>query len=39
VSDDLRPLVVTGAVTLIGLLINWLRKRTTKPVEAVAANE
>jgi hypothetical protein len=39
VSDDLRPLVVTGAVTLIGLLINWLRKRTTKPVDAVAAKE
>jgi hypothetical protein len=38
VSDDLRPLVVTGAVALIGLLVNWMRKRTTKPVDAVAAN-
>lgn len=39
VSDDLRPLIVSAAVTGIGLLINWLRKRTTKPIEAVAAKE
>ena len=39
VSDDLRPLIVSAAVAAIGLLINWLRKRTTKPVEAVAAKE
>jgi hypothetical protein len=39
VSDDLRPLVVSASLAGIGLLINWLRKRTTKPVEAVAAKE
>jgi hypothetical protein len=37
VPEDMRPLIVSAAISLIGLLINWLRKRTTKPLEVVAA--
>jgi hypothetical protein len=37
VSPDLRPLVVTLIFSAIGLLIGWMRKRTTKPIELVAA--
>lgn len=36
VPDDMRPLVVSSALAGIGLLIGWLRKRTTKPLEVVA---
>lgn len=36
VPDDMRGFVVTMGITMIGLLINWLRKRTTKPVDLVA---
>lgn len=36
VAPDLRSVVTTAAITVIGLLINWLRKRTTKPLEVVA---
>lgn len=36
VPPDLRGLVVSGAIGLLGLLIGWLRKRTTKPIEIVA---
>ncbi len=35
VPQDLRGLVVSGAIGLLGLLIAWLRKRTTKPLELV----
>lgn len=36
IPDDLRPLAVSGFVAMIGLLINWLRKRTAKPLDQVA---
>lgn len=35
VPEDLRPIVVSSSFAGIGLLINWLRKRTTKPMELV----
>lgn len=36
VPEDMRGLVVSSIFGLIGLVINWLRKRTTKPIELVA---
>ncbi len=39
VPEDMRGLVITAAFTAIGLLINWLRKRTTMPIEVVAASD
>lgn len=36
VPPDMRGMVVTALVTGLGYLINWMRKRTTKPVELVA---
>lgn len=36
VPEDLRGLVISVIPFGIGLLINWLRKRTTKPLEVVA---
>lgn len=36
IPTDLRGLVVTGAIAAIGLLIGWLRKRISKPLEIVA---
>lgn len=36
VPEDMRGLVVSSIFGLIGLMINWLRQRTTKPVEMVA---
>lgn len=36
VPEDMRGLVVSAGLGLIGLLIGWLRKRTTKPIELVA---
>jgi hypothetical protein len=35
VPDDMRPLVVSGAVSLVGYVFEWLRKTTTKPLEIV----
>ena len=37
IPDDMRSLVISAAVMGLGLLINWLRKRTTKPLDAVVA--
>jgi hypothetical protein len=39
VPEDMRGLVVTAVFTLIGYLMVWLRKRTTKPIEIVAASD
>lgn len=36
IPDDLRGITVTGLIAAIGLLINWLRKRVTQPLEVVA---
>lgn len=36
---DMRPLVVSASFGALGLLIGWLRKRTTKPIELVAMPE
>lgn len=33
---DMRGMVTAALVTALGYLINWLRKRVTKPVELVA---
>lgn len=33
---DMRGLTATAALALIGQIVVWLRKRTTKPVEVVA---
>lgn len=35
--EDMRGFVMSGVLMLIGLLIGWLRKRTSKPIEVVAA--
>ncbi len=37
VPEDLRGIVVSASLGGIGLLIGWLRKRTAKPIELVAA--
>lgn len=37
VPEDMRGLVVSGVLFVVGLLIAWLRKRTTKPLAEVAA--
>jgi H+/Cl- antiporter ClcA len=39
IPPDMRNLSVTAFIGIIGLLINWLRKRTTKPLELVATSE
>lgn len=39
VPADMRGLVMSGAITALGLIINWLRQRTTKPLELVAIAE
>lgn len=36
IPPDMRGLVVTALVGALGLLMNWLRKRTSKPLEVVA---
>jgi hypothetical protein len=36
VPTDMRSVAATAFITAMGYLINWLRKRTTKPVEVVA---
>lgn len=37
VPEDLRGIVVAGSFGAIGLIISWLRKRTSKPIEVIAA--
>lgn len=37
VPEDMRGIVVSAAIGLLGLIINWMRKRTSKPLELVAA--
>ena len=39
VPQDMRSLSVSALIGLIGLLISWLRKRVTKPIEMVAVPE
>ena len=39
VPEDMRGLVVSAIFGLIGLMINWLRQRTTKPLETVAVKD
>lgn len=36
VPEDMRGLVVSATFAAIGLLISWLRKRTTQPIEITA---
>lgn len=36
VPPDMRGLTATAALALIGQVVVWLRKRTTKPIEVVA---
>jgi hypothetical protein len=36
VPPDMRGVATTAFITALGYLINWLRKRTTKPLEVVA---
>lgn len=36
VPPDMRGVATTAFITGLGYLINWLRKRTTKPLEVVA---
>jgi hypothetical protein len=39
IPPDMQNLSVTAFIGVLGLLINWLRKRTTKPIELVEAPE
>jgi hypothetical protein len=39
VPQDMRSLSISALVGIIGLIISWLRKRTTKPLELVAIPE
>lgn len=39
VPTDMRGVVTTALIAGLGYLINWLRKRTTKPIEVVAVAE
>ncbi len=39
IPDDLRPLTVSSGLIGIGLLVTWLRKRTTKPLSAVIKDD
>lgn len=36
VPPDMRSVAATAFITALGYLINWLRKRTTKPLEVVS---
>lgn len=36
IPPDLRPLAISSFVFALGLVISWLRKRTSKPLEIVA---
>lgn len=37
VPEDMRGIIVSATFSALGLLIGWLRKRTSKPIEIVAA--
>jgi hypothetical protein len=39
IPPDMRNLSISAFIGLIGLVISWLRKRTTKPLELVAVPE
>lgn len=39
IQPEMRPIVVTSAFSLLGALIEWLRRCTTKPLELVAVPE
>lgn len=39
IPPDMRNLSISAFIGIVGLLINWLRKRTTKPLELVAIPE
>jgi hypothetical protein len=39
VAQDMRGLVVSAFITAIGIAVEWLRKRTTKPLEQVAQKD
>lgn len=39
IPPDMRGVATTAFITGLGYLINWLRKRTTKPIETVAVAE
>jgi hypothetical protein len=39
IPADMRGLIGSAFIAGIGLVINWLRKRTTKPIEIVAMPE
>jgi len=39
IPPDMRSVAATAFITGLGYLINWLRKRTSKPLEVVAAPE
>lgn len=39
VPPDMRGMVASGLLMLVGLAITWLRKRTSKPLEVVAASD
>lgn len=39
IPEDLRGLVISALIGGLGLLIGWLRKRTTTPIEIVALAE
>jgi hypothetical protein len=36
VPPDMRGVATTAFITALGYLINWLRKRTSRPIEVVA---
>lgn len=36
IPPDVRPLVISAALAVIGGVIEWLRRKTTKPLEIVA---
>lgn len=39
IPPDMRGVATTAFITGLGYLINWLRKRTTKPIEVVAVSD
>ncbi len=39
IPEDMRGLVISALIAGLGLLIGWLRKRTTKPLEIVELSD
>lgn len=37
IPEDLRGVVVSAGIAGLGLIISWMRKRTAKPLELIAA--